>query len=177
MQLFIGYFRYDMDIKKAASFVKQACPKVKEFTYKSRRLGLNGSVLFLLASFENKKDALEAIKILDGKPFGGHPLVARLHEGRSASNERRNIHWRTQEWIGEERRKSERRYYKKHSTQTDQGISSFILQEDVAKSSNRITISDDETRAFLKMSIKNRKKQPKATDKESELPKPPNLKK
>jgi hypothetical protein len=154
MKLFIGYFRSDLDLKKAASFINKLCPKIKHFEYKSKKIGLNGSASFLFATFENKKEANNAIAILKNKAFRGHPLIARIYEDRSAANERRNTLWRSQQWNNQERRRGERRQYKKLEIDRNPDNPSFLSPETTPRGISVQSFSSDEARAFLKMSIK-----------------------
>ncbi len=64
---------------------------------------------YALIPVTDGKQARRLISRLNGYGWQGQRLAARLYQPRVAGNEQRRIDWRTQRWIGVERRCTERR--------------------------------------------------------------------
>jgi len=64
---------------------------------------------YALIPTTDSKQAKRLIEHLQGYNWQGRPLSAHPYQSRITGNERRRVDWRTQPWVGAERRQAERR--------------------------------------------------------------------
>jgi len=110
-QVFIGYFRADIDAKETAQFLNEKFKAFSRIDVLTKSVGCQGRVGYVVATVNSSAHAKNVVRKLDGLKWKGHPLIARLCCSRSAANERRCVHWRHHVWDGRERRKGDRRRY------------------------------------------------------------------
>lgn len=84
-------------------FDKQASFEVK------RMKGKLGRLTYGLVSIPSDRLAKKAIKKLHMKKFMGKLVAVREFSYRVSNNDRRELGWRSKMWLGEERRKLDRR--------------------------------------------------------------------
>jgi len=107
MDVFVGNISPNTSVVDLRKFFK-GFEKKAVFEVKRMR-GKQGKVIFGLISFQSDRMAQKAIKKLHMQKLNGRPVIVREFVYRAGGNDRRQLNWRKKLWLGEERRKSERR--------------------------------------------------------------------
>ena len=75
-------------------------------------------IRFGLVSIPSERNALKAIRRLNGKRLAGAVVTVREYVHRAYSNDRRAVNWRNRPWHSVERRRHDRRHAEQ-KTETD----------------------------------------------------------
>ena len=107
MNIFVGNIPGNTSVIDLKKFFKGFDKKA---TFEIKRLkGKNDVVTFGLVTIHSERLAIKAIKRLHMKKIRGKPVVVREFTHRAGGNDRRQLGWRNKLWLGEERRKTDRR--------------------------------------------------------------------
>ncbi len=153
-KIVIGYIRADIDIRKVILFLKKRFSKIKQLEVHTKGVGFQGSVRYLLASLDSKKDANKMVRGLSEIKWRGHSLMARVFQERTSANERRSVDWRSKKWGGPERRMEDRRSYKRRITDNETNYSLFHANAHLDPMN--ISYSSEEAKQFLSKLIGNK---------------------
>ncbi len=108
MDLFIGNLPPNVNYSEIVSLFR-AFSRMARFRIEQKTLEDGSTIRFVVAEFDNDKQALKLMKKFQGQLYRGRELLIREYYYRSYSNERRAVNWREKPWRAGERRRQDRR--------------------------------------------------------------------
>ena len=109
MQLHIGNLSAEITSQDLVQFFKGYGDK-PSFTIKHYQKGRQ-RCYYALTSIVSESLASQAITALNMKRIKGRFIALHPYQDRIVNNERRALHWRSEPWVLEERRKTDRRHF------------------------------------------------------------------